>query len=262
MENLFQTQHLQLQKEFASCYYLDSVPTVINPEPKQRLGHFAEAIFFEAINECLSDEQLLTNIQVVDQKITLGELDGLIVSATNVHHIEFSYKIYLLDPSLSESEFECWIGPNRRDSLQQKAAKIQRKQLPLLHMPETHQLLSKIIKDYAQLTLQQSVCILGQLYVPLQEYPQKKNYQYGTVDGFYIYFDELSQFSECLWWIPPTKKDWLLSPTPKVDWLSTEEFKVKLQVHYASDSNPLCWVKHPDGTLEKCFVVNWSGTTS
>ena len=52
-------------------------------------------------------------------------------------HLEVSYKFYLYDENLGKLESEKWIGPNKRDSLVQKTAKLKSKQLPILFHKET-----------------------------------------------------------------------------------------------------------------------------
>ena len=154
-------------------------------------------------------------------------------------------------------EFECWIGPNRRDSLKQKVDKLLNKQLPLLSNKHTVEILKAKSLQFSNLSKSQSVCFLGQLYVPFKDYVPNQKFEFGLANGFYIHFDDLSNFGESEWFVPHHKVDWLLSPTLSVSWLSTDQLITKLKEHYARGSNPLCWMKDQSGNLFKCFVVNW-----
>lgn len=254
------TQSLDLSDQFSNCYHFPKVNDIeleIKRSPKQRLGHFAEELFVGLLKEQLApNEQLLTNLQIIDHKITLGELDVLIVGE-QLTHIEFCYKVYLMDPALSEDKFNCWIGPNRRDSLSQKVEKLKLKQLPLLFNEHTTSLLQNTVQNYNELTKLQQVAFMAQLYVPYSDYIAKNICNYGQPDGFYIYFAELDQFPDAEWYVPASKLDWILHLHSNVDWMDQNALKVALHKHYSRDSNPLCWMKTPNGELFKCFVVNW-----
>jgi hypothetical protein len=65
---------------------------------------------------------LYENIQVIEDKKTIGEIDFIIEdkNTKQVIHMELAYKFYLFDPSISSEPINNWIGPNRDDSLQEK----------------------------------------------------------------------------------------------------------------------------------------------
>lgn len=260
IKGFLSTQSLNLSDRFPSIFHLTKVEDLkseLSLSTQQRLGHFAEELFVRLVREQLArNELLLTNLQIINHKITLGELDVIIVGE-RLTHIEFCYKIYLYDPNLSEDEFNCWIGPNRRDSLAQKVEKLNTKQLPLLFNEHTASLLQAAIKNYDQLTKHQEVAFMAQLYVPYSNFISKTNYQYGHPDGFYIHFSELDQFPDAEWHVPDSKLDWILLPHSKIAWMDQHALKITLSRHSNRDSNPLCWMKTPSGELHKCFVVNW-----
>lgn len=236
---------------------LNIPPTTNNDRPEVRLGHFAEKIFVALLKEKFPGSTVMTNIQIIDNGRTLGELDVLLIQKERIEHIEFCYKIYLFDPHLSDKEFECWIGPNRRDALKYKVDKLLRQQLPLFWQSETKELLREKIKNFDILEKQQSVCFVGQLYVPLESFQKQEKFSYGTPDGFYIRIKELDQFEAMQWYIPSSKTDWLNSPKLSVEWLKTKAFASDLKTYHSKGSNPLCWMKTPEDVLYKCFVVNW-----
>lgn len=260
LQGFLSTQTLDLSGHFSKIFTLtDDIPDIVSLvlTTNKRLGHFAEELFIGLMKRTLKpNEQLLTNIQIVANKVTLGELD-IIKVAEQLTHIEFCYKVYLYDNTLSEDEFHCWIGPNRRDSLAQKVDKLKSKQLPLLFNEQTTSLLQKPIKNYDQLTKFQEVAFMAQLYAPYSDYLSKKRFHYGQPDGFYIHFNALDQFQNTEWYVPASKLDWILHPHLNVVWMDQNALKSVLQKHYDRNSNPLCWMKDANGELFKCFVVNW-----
>ena len=78
---------------------------------------------------------LYENIQIIDGKKTIGEIDFIIeeLKTKALIHMELAYKFYLFDPSISSEPINNWIGPNRNDSLREKLDKLKQKQLPLLY---------------------------------------------------------------------------------------------------------------------------------
>ena len=94
-----------------------------------RLGHLAEKIVSELIKSSTNYTLLYENIQVIEAKNTLGELDFIIenIGTKQKIHLELAYKFYLFDPSISSESINNWIGPNRNDSLKQKLEKFAKK---------------------------------------------------------------------------------------------------------------------------------------
>nr|WP_258542008.1 DUF1853 family protein [Parvicella tangerina] len=259
MEGFMSTQSLRIE-DHLQVFNIPKITDLaaINASHKQRLGHFAEQLFFQVLQNSLDDSQyLFTNLQIIDNNRTRGELDALIQSDHELHHIEFCYKIYLYDPDIASNEFACWIGPNRRDALHEKVKKLRTKQLPLFFDQAVSPLLHQVVKNVDHLTKRQSVCFLGQLYVPYNMFIVAKTFHYGQADGFYIHFKDLLNFENWEWYVPKTKLDWLLKPNETVSWMTTVELKSLLETYYHRDSNPLCWAKQANGKLVKCFVVNW-----
>lgn len=102
----------------------------------KRMEHFFEYY----INNQDKFEVLIKNLQIFNNKITIGELDFIIrdVQLNQILHIELVCKFYLYIPDANNNnEFEKWIGPNKKDSLSKKIINLQQKQLPLLYKDET-----------------------------------------------------------------------------------------------------------------------------
>lgn len=240
-------------KNLQQIDYQINYNSLFNPiiNDKLRLGKLVERFVSEEISQDKSIKILAENIQIQDEKITLGELDCLLLKNGKPIHLEIVYKFYLYDSSVGNSELERWIGPNRRDSFIQKLTKLEEKQLPLLYHEKT-----KPILDTLQIStneIEQRVYFKAQLFVPLKkfgkDFPLINN---ECIEGFYIHTSELEKFKDCKFFIP-TKHNWLVKPHTMVDWLNFKNFNIFL----SKERNPLCWIKKPNGECVKAFVVCW-----
>ena len=203
-----------------------------------------------------SDIALLAeNIQIQNDKITLGELDCLLLRNNKPIHLEIIYKFYLYDASVGDSEIDHFIGPNRKDSLIEKLIKLQEKQLPLLY--------SKTCKPYLEAlnlraeNLTQQVYFKAQLFLPFtNQNIELKTLNTECIAGFYVKQNELHQFEDCKFFIP-NKKDWLIQPHTNINWLRYDTFKLTTQDFFEQKYSSLCWVKLKNGELKKLFLVWW-----
>lgn len=232
----------------------NSVPfkNLINIE--KRLGVVVEECIFEAIHNAPNSQVLLKNLQIIDQQVTLGELDCIFQSNEQKYHLEIAYKFYLFDPTFDNENHLCWIGPNRKDSFKEKLFKLKEKQLPLIHHSKTAELLSQ---HGLAAPLKQVVCFKAQLFIPTQfasnEF-QKINSE--CIQGYYYRLKELEEFSENRFYLP-SKQAWTLEPTQHVSWISFREFKSQLQLMFNQKRSPMFWHKDSKGNMAKAFAVWW-----
>ncbi|OSY89169.1 hypothetical protein WH52_00485 [Tenacibaculum holothuriorum] len=223
---------------------------------KLRLGKLVERFVSQELQQDNSVDVLAENIQIQNDKITLGELDCLLTKDNVPTHLEIIYKFYLYDESVGSSEVDHWIGPNRRDSLLQKLTKLKEKQLPLLYSNYSKPYLNELNLNSS--TIKQQVYFKAQLFIPL-----KKQEQFSTslnnncVYGFYIYPKQLKLFSSCKFYIP-NKLDWLVEPHSNINWSNFENFKNDVEKYLLQENAPLCWMKKQNGEVIKFFVVWWS----
>ncbi|QTD38020.1 DUF1853 family protein [Polaribacter batillariae] len=82
-----------------------------------RLGKYVERFVSFQISQENNIEILAENIQIQQEKRTLGELDCILLKDNKPIHLEVIYKFYLYDATTGASEIEHFIGPNRKDSL-------------------------------------------------------------------------------------------------------------------------------------------------
>lgn len=248
-EEAFGLQPFQYQQDF-NVMLNQTIPNNL------RLGKLVERFVFSEFSQHTSIKILAENIQIQDDKITVGELDCIVLNNEKPCHLEIIYKFYLYDANVGSTEIDHWIGPNRKDSLQQKLTKLTDKQFPLLHHQNTKPYLESL--NLSSNTIEQYTYFKAQLFLPLADFgkifPVINN---SCITGFYITKNQLLQFKTSKFYIP-TKHNWLVEPITHVDWLNYNDFIkiVSMQLHegYA----PMCWIKNPNGQMFKCFVVWWS----
>lgn len=242
-----------------------------NLAANRRLGHVVEDLLLKHIND--SDlECLISNIQIVQSKRSIGEMDFLLKDQQgSIHHVEAAFKFYLYDdkanpqahPSgLSPEEIKAlapWIGPNRRDSLLQKIDKLSAKQFPLLFNPATLPYLNELNINTEE--VKQSTIFKAQLFIPfgfdLNSMPSFDLLNRNCIKGIYLNKTELENFKAAEFYIP-NKIDWLLEPSNDVNWIDYDDLIPELDKHFARQNAPLCWMKNSDdGQLQKVIIVWW-----
>jgi hypothetical protein len=60
----------------------------------------------------------------------------------------------------------------------------------------------------------------------------------------------------CQFYIP-SKLDWFLEPNLDVNWLDFEQFRTRVETFLNQFKSPLIWIKKPDDSVLKCFLVWW-----
>jgi len=224
-------------------------------DANQRLGKYVERFVSYQLSKDNSIKTIAENIQISKNKITLGELDCILLKGEKPIHLEIIYKFYLYDASLGKDPLKHWIGPNRKDSLVEKLDKLQQKQLPLLYSKECLKYLQSI--DLNAKDIEQQVYFKAQLFVPFRMNTAiESSVNKDCIVGFYIHQEELSQFKDAKFYIP-NKKDWLIIPHTNVDWLHYKDFVRESSTYLQRQFSPLCWIKTNTGELKKIFLVWW-----
>lgn len=220
-----------------------------------RLGKYVERLVSFELAQQNDISLLAENIQIQDNKLTLGELDCLLLKNNRPIHLEIIYKFYLYDASVGNSETEYFIGPNRKDSLIEKLTKLKEKQLPLLYSDTCKPYLDKLNLNAKNIT--QQVYFKAQLFVPFaNQNLELKTLNTDCIIGFYVKKNELHYFKSCKFYIP-NKKDWLLLPHTNVNWLTFDKFQAATQDYFEQKFSTLCWMKFKSGALKKVFLVWW-----
>lgn len=222
--------------------------------PNIRLGKRVEQFVMHYLAQFENIKLVTTNAQIQDNNRTVGELDCILRLNQTPIHLEIIYKFYLYDPSIGLDELSHWIGPNRNDNLIKKLTKLSEKQLPLLYSKHCESLLESL--GLKATDIQQRVYFKAQLFVPYQQTVPFSIVNKACVQGFYIRFRELEQFYLCKFYLPE-KIDWLLEVQTQTSWKSYLQFQREVKILNDAKKAPLCWIKFPNGILQKFFVVWW-----
>lgn len=217
-----------------------------------RLGKRVESFVSCFLQQTKNIRVVYENLQIQKNKRTVGEIDCILYQDNTPIHLEIVFKYYLYDATVGNAEITHWIGPNRNDSLQRKVEKLASKQFPLLYKEVTQ---SHLDIDVA--SIEQRVFFKAQLFVPFTDNNVVfEEINAACVAGFYIHRDELSNFTDCKFYIP-NKLDWLLLPKEHIDWLSYDRYQEETKILLDEKKSPLCWLKKSNGELFKFFIVWW-----
>jgi hypothetical protein len=235
----------------------------ISPEEFQNfslpLGHMTLGVrvekFFKFYINYLGEYVVLKqNIQILDDKITIGELDFILrhKQSQKIIHLELAYKFYIFKKDYAE-EIKNFIGPNAHDTLNDRIIKLQAKQMPLLYKEVT----KKYLEDIDIKSIEQNLLILGNLFLSYDDNTLElefinKNCQSGSYTKYENFL--LHEKFRNLEYFIPEKQDWLIPQKYCEVWYSYEE--VKEEIHYCINQNisPLVWIKSED-TYTRMFIL-------
>ena len=240
----FNLSELQLQEE------LDfALPTNI------RLGHLAEKIVSELIKLSANYNVLYENIQLIEEKKTIGEIDFIIeeITTKKVIHLELAYKFYLFDPSISSEPIHNWIGPNRNDSLREKLDKLKQKQLPLLYDKCAEATLSDLIIG----DVSQAICLFVSLYIPYEYKGEFSPIYKKAIQGYYLNLETFTALDHSSnEYHLPSKKEWGMEPCENEIWTDFAGVEKDLHTIVHKHQSPLCWQKQ-NNSYAAFFIVWW-----
>ncbi|HIC30917.1 MAG TPA: DUF1853 family protein [Flavobacteriaceae bacterium] len=220
-----------------------------------RLGQLVEQFVFEELKQFESIKILSENLQIINEdKLTIGELDTLILDKQKPIHIEIQYKFYLFDKTIGQTEIEHCIGPNRKDTLIQKLKKLKEKQLPLLYHKTSKTHLEQL--NLNTKNIDQQIYFKAQIFMPYGENIQLKTLNNDCIYGFYFNFKKLKTFKDSKFFIPK-KLDWLVDIHTNVNWQNYEQIQPQLEIFYSEKYAPMLWLKSTNGEIKKCFMVWW-----
>ncbi len=222
------------------------------------MGKRMEHFFKVAIKYNSMFKLLANNIQIHQNKITLGEIDFLVEELPKKKklHIELMYKIYVYDPEIP-MEMERWIGPNRKDSLVEKLQKVKTNQFPLLHTSQARSYLNSI--DIFAKDLEQQICFKAKLFIPKllkdHNFSQVNN---KCISGYWYKFDDFIQhFDTNFKFLAPEKQDWSISPEHCEKLVSFSEIIEDIKEMHLQNKSPLVWIQNQNGEFESAIVVWW-----
>lgn len=218
------------------------------------LGKQAEFIFSEILKASKNYAVLLENIQINQDKRTIGELDYILKNKeTNaVYHVELACKFYVLKEDENLQLEGQWIGPNLKDTLLDKINKFEQRQFPLLYHGATKEILSTLSISE---TIQQQFCIKAKLFVPENYAKELPPYYKNCIQGVWKKFADLKLNKDATYAIP-SKRAWLLPETQITTWCSSEHIFEVIATQIATKKSPLVYQKLGD-QIVSFFVVWW-----
>lgn len=118
-------------------------PPVLTEPAHRRLGLYFESLYHCLLTEVLGWELLARNLPIRNSERTLGELDFLLRNphSGDVEHHEVAVKFYL---GYKDAVGVRWYGPNARDRLDIKTARLREHQSRLTRLPEARPLLRRL----------------------------------------------------------------------------------------------------------------------
>jgi hypothetical protein len=220
-----------------------------------RLGHLVERIVAELIRSSTNYEMLYENIQLIEGKKTIGEIDFIIeeIKSKTLIHVELAYKFYLFDPNISSKTINNWIGPNRNDSLKEKLEKLKRKQFPLLYHNCAKSKFNNIKID----EVSQALCLLVSLFIPYEYKADFSPIYKKAIKGYYLNMETFISFDHSVrsYYIP-LKKEWGMDPSENEIWTDFNGIEKNINTSIKEKQATLCWQKYKDSYLA-FFIVWW-----
>lgn len=241
--------------QFESPLQSNHVVTDLQIKQHKRLGKLAEDLFSNWIKQNQRFNVVFENLQIIEDKRTLGEIDVMLFDTElqKYIHLELVTKFYVYNPAYAASDIRAWIGPNRNDSLLEKVTKLKEKQLPLLHQKFTQQVLQDFIPKAE--VIHQQVLFKAYLFVPL-----KSNINTGVLNteciaGNYV---TLTQFNSlhitAKRYHCPIKQDWLRHPKTQNSWKDIAEVLPQIAAFMDAAQSLMVWVKYNE-TYQRYIVV-------
>ncbi len=224
-----------------------------------RFGKAVEILFERYLENINHVHVLAKNLQIINDGITLGELDYLFENQIDgtINHLELTFKFYLYDPGLNDAPLGNWIGPNRNDKLIDKIGKLKKQQLPLINRFETVESLKNLgIKTTG---IRQQVCFKAMLFLPYKlKSISVTPLNPKCISGYWILWTDFNTIQDREeGYLIVEKKYWMCSPTDNLEWYSYPTVINQIKSLIEQRRSPLLWKKNKEGKYERFFVVWW-----
>lgn len=149
------------------------------------------------------------NVQVIQDKKTLGELDILAeYNGNQGYHLELAVKYYLQHPSHTGELCQHWLGPQCRDRLDLKLSKLNNQQFPILNHPQTQAILAQRSISYPVI---QGLILKGYLFSQWQsDFVLPSEVNSACLKGQWLHQKNISELIQpnCQWLLIE-KTNWL-----------------------------------------------------
>jgi hypothetical protein len=193
-------------------------PDGLTSTPHYRLGHYVEALYACLLTDLLGWTLLARNLPIRDGGITLGELDFVVYNpqTQDVEHHEIAIKFYLGYQG-SASHPPGWYGPNPRDRLDIKTARMLDQQRRRAELPASLQALATLGIAAPRMS---RVFMPGYLFYPLPRLigatasasnaavAPPSSVPATHLRGHWMYLDDIAVIDTQAW-VPLKKPHWL-----------------------------------------------------
>ena len=230
-----------------------SVPDfeVIDPGPN-KLGFRFEQFIKQWIDHHPDLALVAANVQIFDDKRTIGELDLLVTNGGELEHWEVAIKFYL--GTGDGLDTTSWHGPNPEDTLAKKVDRLSTHQLLLTEHPATRQLLA----DNNWQPRKVRCFLKGRLFYPLDgsivESPAGANPNH--LKGWWQTADDFCNQARDTHYLLLEKSDWMSTIiTDVTDLLSHTELIEQLQSFESRGSCHIAVIDASGYEVSRGFIV-------
>ncbi len=126
-----------------------------------RLGAYFEDLIRFHVTHLAGYRELESGVVIYDKKRTVGELDLLFRDGAQCDHWELAVKFFLHVPKLTGDTGECFVGPQTKDRLHIKIARVRDHQVPLANHPAA----ARSVAPWQP--LQRAALLRGRLFYPV-----------------------------------------------------------------------------------------------
>jgi hypothetical protein len=231
---------------------IESKPHPTNLD-RLRLGKYAEELMLFYFQNSNHFSVIDANLQLIDGKITVGEIDFLLEEKQNLEkiHLELAIKFFLevtVDGSVE------WIGPSTKDNLSKKQSKLMNRQLKI---PKQY---PHLLPFHLQLIeFKPQILLKGAAFIEFKKYTLSEN---PLKNAWWLHVEELDSIKQpnLLFAIVPNRKDWIFPFNKRLERMNFQQLKFEI-LDYLELQNEIMITRFlKDGTpIDRGFIVrsNW-----
>ncbi|MDA9782922.1 DUF1853 family protein [Vicingaceae bacterium] len=220
---------------------------------KLRLGKYAEELLNFYFENSTKYTLLSYNLQLIDDKLTVGEIDYLIQEKLTGYriHLELAIKFFL--KIKIENEYQ-WIGPSTKDNLTKKKNKLLNQQLKLV---SNYNRLLPV--EYQNNEFTPQLLLKGAEFISFEVYEVGKN---PLKNAWWVHWEALKNVKQDnqLYTIIPNRKDWIFPFNKRLKRINFEQLNIEILEYLELQNEIMISRFQADGTpIDRGFIVrsNW-----
>lgn len=220
---------------------------------KLRLGKYAEELLYFYFTKSPKYIALGYNLQLIDGKLTVGEIDYLLKDKNQNEfiHLELAIKFFLKIEINRENQ---WIGPSTKDNLTKKRNKLLHHQLQLT---TTYKYL--IPTEFQQINFTPKLLLKGAEFIHFPDYTCTSD---PLVNAWWLHIEKLEKINkgDFTYAIIPNRKDWIFPYNQRLERFTFDELALELKDYLELQNEILVARFNQHGTpIDRGFIVrsNW-----